>query len=128
MEITIEDIKVICVKASGGPETAAAAFDKLEANFSSLRGRKFYGVFHNGEYRACTAIMEEEDPQALGFEEMTIPGGKYARTKIEDWEKNTHLIGPAFDNMAKEYEVDPMRPSIEFYRSQKELITLMPIK
>src|SRR3989344_3174713 len=128
-ETIIGDIKVMCVKALGGPkEGAAQAFNEIESRFSSLKGRKFYGVLHNGEYRACTAIIEGENPEVLGLETMVIPGGKYARIKIEDWEQHTDLIGSSFEKMAGEKEADPTRPRIEFYRSQKELILLFPIK
>ena len=72
--------------------------------------------------------MEGENPEVLGLETMVIPGGKYARIKIEDWEQHTDLIGSSFEKMASEKEADLARPRIEFYRSQKELILLFPIK
>jgi len=33
-----------------------------------------------------------------------------------------------FERMAREFERDPSRPSVEFYRSQKELVLLFPVK
>jgi hypothetical protein len=36
--------------------------------------------------------------------------------------------GWTFERMARECERDPSRPSVEFYRSQKELVLLFPVK
>ncbi len=52
MEVTLEDIQIMCVRAEGGPEGAKQALDKLESRLPALKGRKFYGTFHAGEYRA----------------------------------------------------------------------------
>jgi hypothetical protein len=58
----------------------------------------------------------------------TIPGGTYGRRKIENWSVDTSEIAKTFEAMTVEYPVDPIRPAIEFYRSQKELILYLPIK
>lgn len=124
MQVTLEDIKVMCVVAIGGLEGIKDAWDKLEAPLPSLKGRKFYGTYLNGEYRACVAL-DDDDPATLGLD--TIPGGTYVRRKIQNWSERTSEIGETFAAMAAEYPIDPTRPEIEFYRSQKELILYMPI-
>jgi hypothetical protein len=46
-----------------------------------------YGVFHTGEparYFACLRLTEE-DPDDLGFERATVPGGPYGRRLISQW-------------------------------------------
>jgi hypothetical protein len=53
---------------------------------------------------------------------------EYVRVKIEGWEKDPSMIGKTFSDMSKVSEVDNTRPSIEFYRSQEELILFLPIK
>ncbi len=109
------------------------AFPDLESRLPKkegkvdLKGRRMYGAYHNGEYRACATIKEGEDPSALGLDTWEIPRGKYARVKIDDWKNNTSKIGPAFDEMAKSYNRDAARPLIEFYRGESALILLMPI-
>lgn len=72
--------------------------------------------------------MERDDPPSMRLETCLIPGGRYARRKIKDWENNIEMIGPTFESMAKEYGVDPYCLSIEFYKSQNELILLLPIE
>ena len=49
-----------------------------------LRGRKYYGAFDTdgAEYRVCVELREGDDPNALGLEVGTLPGGRYARVRI----------------------------------------------
>jgi len=139
MEVTeLAAIKVFCVKVlCPDPAQIGAvsqeAFPNLESRLPKkdgevdLKGRRMYGTYHEGEYRACATIKEGEDPNSLGLGTWEIPGGNYARVKIDDWKNNTSKIGPAFDEMARKYKRDAARPLIEFYHRQSELILLMPI-
>ena len=45
-----------------------------------------------------------------------------------NWEKNLPEIGKTFQRMSQENERDVSRPSIEFYRSQRELVLFLPVK
>ncbi len=87
-----------------------------------MRGRKFYGTFQPpaGPYRACTAIGPGDDATALGLPTWVIPGGH--------WQTRMKEIGEAFRSMAEEGERDASRPSIEFYRSEKDLVLFLPTK
>ena len=132
--ITIKDISVARAKSDDGPQGARRAFNALESKMETLRGRKMYGAFYKiaGDYFACVGL-DAEYPDDMGFEKGVIPGGLYARRKIADWEKHVSDIWPAFENMSQEmgelgYEVDIERPSVEFYRSQRELFLMLPIK
>jgi hypothetical protein len=131
MEISLEPISVMFVESPNGPEGAGEAFNKLEAGFASLKGRKFYATFQypDGPYRACVAIEKGDEPAALGFAAGVIPGGSYARGKLENWSERPWEIPDEFDKLSEAYRgrVDLSRPSIEFYKSQKELILLLPI-
>jgi hypothetical protein len=127
MEVTLSDIEVMYVTADGGPAGAKEAFGKLESYLSSLKGRKFYGTYHDGEYRACVAIMLEDDPSSMGLDTFIIPGGRYIRKKMKDWLERIPKIEKTFISLAKQHPSDPERPSIEFYRSQKELILFLPV-
>jgi len=127
MEVTLDDMEVMYVAAESGPEGAQQAFDKLESHFSTLRGRKFYGTYQSGEYRACVVIMHEDDPSSLGLDTCIIPGGRYIRKKMKDWLGRIPEIEQTFVSLAKQYPSDPERPSIEFYRSQKVLILFLPV-
>lgn len=132
MEISLEPISVMFVESPSGPEGSGEAFSKLEAGFHSLKGRKFYATFQypDGPYRACVAIEKGDNPAAPGFEVGVIPGGSYARGKLENWSDRPLEILEEFDKLSEAYRgrFDPSRPSIEFYKSQKELILLLPIR
>ncbi len=116
--------------ADGGPQGAREAFDKLEARLPSLRGRKFYGTYHAGEYRACVARQPGDDPLVYGLDTWMIPGGLYVREKMKNWSSQLSEIGKTFVVMAERerHRADPERPSIEFYRSKDELILLLPVR
>lgn len=128
-----KDVEVLRVRADMKGKGPAEAFQTLEAKLSSLRARKFYGTFRllpdGEEYFACVEKMASEDPEAMGVETGTIPGGLYARRKIFDWEEiiAAGKLGENFEEMIRTYRIDPGRPDIEFYRSQSELHLLVPV-
>ena len=125
--VTIDDIDVMCVVAHAGPAGGPAAFGALEAPLGSLRGRRFYGTYLDGEYRACVAIEPGDDPAVLGLETWRIPGGSYERRRLLDWSDHLDEIARAFGEMEGDLHYDPSRPSIEFYRSARELVLLQPV-
>lgn len=127
MKVTLDEKKVMYVSVQDTQDGPNRAFEELESHFSSLRGRKFYGTFQNGEYRACVEITTEDNPRELGLDSGVIPGGKYVREKIKDWSDKIPDIEKTFDTLSRTYGSDPERPSIEFYKSQKELILYLPI-
>ena len=133
--IELEDIPVLRVRAdmkAGGP---AAAMNLLESKLPTLKGRKFYGVFRmlpdGEEYYACVVKIETDDPNRMKLETGVIPGGRYARRKIANWEKviregQLPRISKEFTN-AHAHEADPGRFTLEFYRSQAELLLCVPV-
>jgi hypothetical protein len=131
METTIKDIEVMFVESPNGPAGSGDAFNKLESQLTSLTGRKFYATFQYStrQYRACVATETSDEPEKLGFQRWTIPGGSYAQEKLENWTEHADEIPNVFEKMSEEYKgrIDSSRPSIEFYKSQKELILLLPI-
>jgi hypothetical protein len=129
--LTIDPIPVMYVAGrKGAPfgQQAIEAFDQLEAKLPSLKGRKFYGAMSGGEYRACVALDQNLEASPLPYPTWTIPGGKYIRRRIRNWEKNLHLIGDTFEELSERPDFDSSRPCIEYYRSQKELLLMAPVR
>jgi hypothetical protein len=129
--VKIEPIPVMYVagrKGASFAEQAPAAFVKLEAKLPCLKGKKFYGAISGNEYRACVAIDHNSDASPLPCPTWTIPGGRYVRRKIRNWEENLHLIGQIFEELSERPDFDSSRPCIEYYRSQKELLLMAPVK
>lgn len=63
----------------------------------------------------------------MGLDVWVIPGGRYVRAKMKDWSRRIPEIGKTFMALAEQYPADPSRPSIEYYRSQEELILHLPV-
>ena len=132
MEITLNDIAVMFVQSPNGPAGSGEAFNILERRLPNLKGRKFYATFQysTGEYRACMAIQDDHQPKQLGFDVWTIPGGRYAQEKLTDWTQHADEIPTVFQRLSEEFKdrIDSSRPSIEYYKSQKELLLLLPVR
>jgi hypothetical protein len=94
-----------------------------------LRGRKYYGAFNNdGEYRICVQLRAGDDPQALGLEVGSLPGGRYARERLTGEPPQIYgLIGPTFERLSNRPDRDPSRPGIEFYRRRDVIDLLLPV-
>ena len=102
--VTMPDTAVMYVAGERGkpiPEQASESFRRLEGKLASLKGRRFYGAVTDDEYRACVALQPTDDTTALPHPTWTLPGGRYMRRLIADWESNRHLIGPAAVRIAK---------------------------
>jgi hypothetical protein len=125
-EERLDDFEVMYVEAVDGLNGVPAAFRDLEERLDGLRGRRFYGTFDGERYRACVVPRDAEEPAALGLDTWTVPGGLYARRKLVDWVERVHTIGAEFHAMAAEHPWDETRPSIEFYRSLRELVLYLP--
>jgi predicted transcriptional regulator YdeE len=103
---------------------------EVEEAVGSLRGRKFYGVVDKarGEYRVCAHMREDDDPAELGLEVGSIPGGRYARVRLNGEPPAVYeLIAPTFEKLAARPDRDPSRPEIEFYRRRDVIDLLLPV-
>jgi len=129
--VELQEILVLRVKADMKGKGPSAAFNLLESKLPTLKGRKFYGTFQftpdGEEYYACVARIDSDDPGKMQLETGVIPGGGYDRTKLSDWEKKIAQLPSLFEEMARTHDVDPTRPSLEFYRSQTELQLFVPV-
>lgn len=101
---------------------------EVEAALGSLRGWKCYGSFEGGEYRVCVQVRDGDDPATLGLEVGELPGGRYARVRLQGEPPALYsLIAPTFERLAERADRDPSRPGIEFYRRHDVIDLLLPI-
>ena len=130
--VELEEIRILRVRADMKGKGPSAAFSLLESKLPTLKGRKFYGTFQftpDGEdYYECVVRIDTDDPEKMQLETGKIPGGWYARSKLMDWEKNLSNLPSLFEEMARTHDVDPKRPSLEFYRSQAEMHLFLPVR
>lgn len=126
-----DDISVMFRRTTDDQEAITRTWAEVEAAVGSLRGRKFYGAFFmsTSEYWVCVQLQEGDDPVTLRLEEGTLPGGRYARERLEGDPPAVYgLIKPTFDRLAEQRsDEDLSRPSIEFYRRHDVIDLLLPI-
>jgi DNA gyrase inhibitor GyrI len=127
-----EDTQVLYAASPGGPDeipdAAKRAWNDLEAVLTP-KGRKAFGYWspQEREYRACFSCLETDDAATLGLEEAVLPGGLYRRARLKG-EDVYQRIGPTFDELARDANVDDSRPFVEFYRRHNEVDVLVPIE
>ena len=118
-------------KATVGVKNSEKAFNEVESKLGSMKGRKFYGLLNGdpdgGEYFACVAVNSQDDPASLGLEVRQIPGGKYVRRKIRNWYEDLSAIGKGFALLFDKYPYDHSRPTIEYYRSDRDVYIYLPV-
>jgi hypothetical protein len=72
-------------------------------------------------------VRPQDDPHNLPHPTWVIPGGRFARRKLGDWEQHRDLIGPTMMALRGRKDLDSSRHCIEYYRSQRELFLMVPI-
>src|ERR1700694_364147 len=78
-----DETQVMFFRSADDPAEFGPLWERLEA-LVGLRGRKFFAAFYPSieEYRVCVQIREDDDPDALGLESGTLPGGRYLRARL----------------------------------------------
>ncbi len=125
-----EEVRVMFRRSSDEQESITRTWAEVESAIGSLRGRKFYGVFdpETNEYRVCVQRRDGDDASALGLEDGTIAGGRYARQRLEGEPPALYrLIQQTMERLAARPDRDPTRPEVEFYRRHDLIELLVPV-
>jgi hypothetical protein len=79
-------------------------------------------------YTVCTPVKDGDDPDRLGLQVGTLPGGWYLRGRIvgEPPEVYEH-IGDGMTELEAMMPADPTRPLVEFYRRRDQIDLWLPI-
>lgn len=112
-----DEVAVMFKRVADEQTAISRGWVELEEALGSLRGRKFYGAFdqRSREYRVCVQRRECDEPAALGLEVGTLPGGRYARVRLQGEPPAIYeLIAPAFETLAKRADHDDTRPALSF--------------
>ena len=76
----------------------------------------------------CVQVREGDDPESLGLEHGSLPGGRYLRTRLRGEPPAVYeRIGVTFAVLAKRATPDNTRPWLEFYRQRDEIDLLLPV-
>ena len=95
-----------------------------------LRGRKMYARadLRLNTYTVCTPVREDDNPESLGLEAGTLPGGAYLRGRMIGEPSVIYaLIGSGMHELQAMVEVDASRPLVEFYRRHDQVELWVPI-
>jgi effector-binding domain-containing protein len=123
-----EPVKVMFKRVADEESAIGEGIAEVENAVGSVRGRKCYGTFAHGEYRACVQVREGDDPAAIGLEVGELPGGRYVRVRLKGEPPDLYqLIAPTFERLAQRPDRDTTRPGIEFYRRHDVIDLLLPI-
>ncbi|MCI4345182.1 MAG: hypothetical protein L3K07_00280 [Thermoplasmata archaeon] len=130
--VDLPAMQFLWIKTNLAPGAPTKAFGQLEAKLSTLRGRRFWGCVYVTDgipevYYASVERISSDDPKALGLEEGSVPAGRYVQRNLPDWGNRMHEIPGIFEELVHKYTPEPGRPSLEFYRSQKELRLFLPV-
>jgi len=129
-EVEREQVDVMFIATRDDPAEMGPAWGRLET-LVGTRGRKFFGAFYPAtkEYSVCVQLKDGDDPNALGLEAGSLPGGRYLRTRLRGEPPAVYeQIGPTVEDMARSVTPDETRPTIEFYRRRDEIDLLLPIQ
>jgi hypothetical protein len=101
-------------------------FEKLVG----LRGRKMFALIDTAanSYTVCTPVKDGDDPDSLGLQVGTLPGGWFLRGRIigEPPQVYEH-IAYGMAELEAMMPADPTRPLVEFYRRRDEIDLWLPI-
>ena len=79
-------------------------------------------------YTVCTPVRQGDNPEALGLQTGTLPGGAYLRGRLVGEPSVIYsLIGPGMDELRTMVEFDTARPLVEFYRRHDQVELWVPI-
>ncbi|TVQ95011.1 MAG: transcriptional regulator [Bacteroidetes bacterium] len=123
------EIVLFYIQAESFPKGVKDAFLKLESLLPTRRGRKFYGIYEEQDgqviYRAAVEELYPGEAEKYNCKYYFLKPGDYLSITLSNWEKHLEKIEVAFDRLAESPTVDPQSPSVEFYKSSKELICMM---
>jgi hypothetical protein len=125
-----DDVHVMFKRVADDQTAIRRGWESLEDALGELRGRKFYGAFDDaGTYRVCVQLREGDDPNEMGLEQGTLPGGRYALVRLEgDPPAVYERIAPTFERLARRQDRDSAREGIEFYRRHDVIDLLLPVR
>jgi predicted transcriptional regulator YdeE len=125
------DLKVFGIEVKNFPEGIQEAFDELiKKTGDSAGAREYYGLSSmnsNGKiiYKAVAEEKYEGEAAKYNYEESIIEKGKYLFTSLKNWRSKTHCIKDIFNEMMKDEHVNKMKPCVEWYKNDEEMLCMV---
>ena len=125
------DLSVFGIQVKTFPHGISGAFDGLVKKVGGF-DRPFYGISYmkNGSMVYLATALEKSTGEAATFncERYTIEKGEYLVTTVYDWRKKTDTIKDVFAEMLKDNRADRMKPAIEWYKDEHEMVCMIKIE
>lgn len=127
-----KDIKTLGVEVKDFPEGISEAFDSLVEMLPGGFSRSFYGIIEmRGTdllYKATAEELYEGEAEQYNCDRSLISKGEYLAETIRDWRGKTNSIKDVFQSMIQDSRADRNKPAIEWYKSNEEMVCLVPCK
>ena len=112
------------------PAGISEAFNELmKATGDDTVERDYYGISYmeNGKmiYKAVTEEKHDGEAEKFNYPETIIIQGEYYAEPLKDWRNKTECIKDIFEEMMKDEHVDKMKPAIEWYKSNDEMLCML---
>lgn len=124
------DMKVFGTEVKNFPNGVDDAFHRLIKMLPGGDKRFYYGIFEmdkNGQmhYHATAEETHEGEAEEFNCERRTIEKGEYLAETIDNWREKIECIKDVFQEMIKDSRVDKMKPGIEWYKNDKEMVCML---
>ena len=134
-KITLDqDLKVFGIEVKTFPGGIGEAFDELIEKTGDYSGaRNYYGVSSMNDdskmiYKAVAEEKFDSEAEKYNYEESTIEKGRYLVEGLKDWRNKTGLIKDIFHKMLQDDRADKMKPCIEWYKNDDEMLCMVKAK
>ena len=128
--VTRDEVAVLYLIGPDDQAGITAAWERLEAEVGSLRGRHFFGTLDpaTGEYWACVEAVAGDADAHPSLTPGRLAGGRYARVRLSGPPPGIYQsIRPTMEELDTRLDRDPSRPVIEHYRRVDQIDCLLPV-
>lgn len=130
--VQIEKMNLLYLETKNDVESQQRSWPEFESKFTSLTGRKMYGLDYGDKkiYRLCALINEADQGDTFGLNQFQFGGGKYLRLRIKHNPPELYdKIGPAYNFLFSTYadSINWELPTIEHYKTHNILDIMIPI-
>lgn len=124
-----ENLNVMGFQVKTFPEGIGEAFDSFIEVLPGALDRAYYGISYvtdEGIVYLATAVENYAgEAEQHNYERYFIEKGDYLTVTVRDWTKKTHTIKDVFAEMLPDHCPDKLRPCVEWYKNDEEMLCMV---
>lgn len=124
-----ENLNVMGFQVKTFPEGIREAFDSLIETLPGALDRAYYGISYATDkgfvYLATAVENYAGEAEQYNYERFFIEKGEYDAVTVKDWQKKTHTIKDVFAGMLPDHRPDKLRPCVEWYKNDDEMLCMV---